>query len=158
MLPNAEPRRRLGNTPLFLLTQHLNIPFSLLLLAGTVLLCRVLWNRLRGRALLRLRASRLDRCVILACCFCAAMALLFMQYVNMECPMSEARRAANRELAVRVMQALQAAVPGQWWPDFGSLLAVLRESEIMPWDPDADLVLMMKRADTSAGANRSFSR
>jgi hypothetical protein len=96
----------------------------------------------------------MDGCVLLTCGLCILCALGFQWYTMQHCPVSLDRRQATEGLAVVMMRFLNAQTEfAPWWVDFGSLLAVLRHSRIMVWDPDVDFSLVEPSAAMTSGDN-----
>ena len=144
--------RRLGNSPIFLALKDVSIPQAGLLLSVLAVLGAAARNRVQ-RGTWRLRTSGVDGIVLLCCGACTLFALYFQWYTANYCPVSLHRREATVELAVVLMQFLKTEMAMHWWVDFGSLLAVLRHSPIMVWDPDVDFSLVAPPAPAGWAAS-----
>jgi hypothetical protein len=82
---------------------------------------------------------------------CFPLALLFELYYHNWCPMNSYLATHTRTICRRLYEFLvMDTQTHEWegetgrhpkmWADFGTLLAIMRKTHIMPWDPDSDWV------------------
>eukprot|EP01087_Luapelamoeba_hula_P006687 TRINITY_DN1677_c0_g1_i2.p1 TRINITY_DN1677_c0_g1~~TRINITY_DN1677_c0_g1_i2.p1 ORF type:complete len:206 (-),score=23.84 TRINITY_DN1677_c0_g1_i2:338-955(-) len=91
--------------------------------------------------LLTKRTMKLFACAT-ACVFVTFLTLE-TYYLRSSCSVSQNYYDLNKQIAIDVIKLMQEHPDRyQFWPDAASLLNVLREEEINPWDHDTDLSMI----------------